>query len=319
MSDSERTQEFEKAPTILEVAHTGRAPIIDDVDRMYRQCKTVPGVDIRWVWKGRTIERRFTLTVTYPVIHQTGWWDYEVRDDPIWSITDDREQGNNEIWKQKTCDTELVLLYCGMAESKQETREIVFDTAGGEDAEAVSAAAIATPVFAEILSGKPYIPTDGFTEIAAIHTALKNYEYNHFSGLLQVHSNHRVGEIYMDNGVPVHAVLDSDSGDDPFREIITWQSAAIDADSRKRAPQATLSRPLDNLVSEGFGLLEQKRYLANCGLTYESYLTRGSRDIDSLVVPAGPEARKIVDHLNRRLTVFDLVRDLDLKPWQWAP
>lgn len=319
MSDSERTQEFDNAPTILEVAHTGRAPVIDDVDRMYRQCKSVPGIEIRWVWKGRTVERRFTLAVTYPVIQQTGWWDYEVRDDPIWSITDDREQGNNEIWKQKTCDTELVLLYCGMAESKQETREIVFDTAGGEDAEAVSAAAIATPVFAEILSGKPYIPTDGFTEIVAIHTALKNYEYSQFSGLLQVRSNHRVGEIYMDNGAAVHAVLDGDSGDDAFREIITWQSAAIDADPRRRARQASLSRPLDTLVAEGFGLLEQKRYLANCGLTYESYLTRGARDLDSLMVPAGPEARRIVDHLNRRLTVFDLIRDLDLKPWQWPP
>lgn len=323
MNDScESTQEFESIPEKLEIAHTGRAPGIDDIEIMYGQCKVLPGTDLQWVWKGKTGQRRFTLSVKYPVISQTGWWDYEVRDDPTWLISDDRKQGNNEIWKQKTCDRELVLLYCGMAESKSETSECVFDTVGLTDGDAKSVEGLATLVFAEILEGKPYIPSDGFTEVQTIHTVLKTYELEHFTGRIEILSNHELALIYMENGVPVHASIGSLTGDTALHEIVSWQKGAIERHAGQRSGLHNISKPLDILVAEGFALLEQKRHLANSGVTYESYLTRTAIEIPELASPTHclpQELVLILDHLNRKLTLTDLIRDLNLPPTQWVP
>ncbi len=53
-----------------------------------------------------------------PLRDQSTLWDYERRDDPTWTLSDDREQGNPIIWHYKTSDLDLVYEITRMIDRK---------------------------------------------------------------------------------------------------------------------------------------------------------------------------------------------------------
>ncbi|MBX9693154.1 MAG: DUF4388 domain-containing protein, partial [Cyanobacteria bacterium] len=317
MADIRKSIDFEKTSRV-EFAHTGGAPSLDDINVLYSLCKKVPAAEFVWVWKGKKSRKTFTLSACYPVLKDTGWWDYEVLDDPTWRIIDDRDHGNNEIWKQKTCDTELALLCCGMAEHQSDTQEFSFDTEG---VNLIQVGHLATPVFAEILeqkrSQKDTHPPKVSVQI--IHVVLKSLEQQRYTGKVIVSSNFDIGTIFFNQGVPVHAVVSHTRGDAAIEEIISWQTGAVNHVQDAKTKDMTITRNLDLLISSGFRLLELKRYMSECGIKYESYLFRTGKLDPAKTKGMDDQALKILAHLNRKCTLTDVFRDLELDPPQWAP
>ena len=93
-----------------------KAPTKADVQRMFKVCKDQAGKEIEWLWTEEY--RTFRLVTLFPLRDQSTLWDYERRDDPTWTLSDDREQGNPIIWHYKTSDLDLVYEITRMIDRK---------------------------------------------------------------------------------------------------------------------------------------------------------------------------------------------------------
>ena len=83
------------------------APSQADVTRMYQLMREFPGREIEWIWteSGRT----FKIVGSYPIIKDRDFWDYELRDDPVWILAEELKNGSSaEFWQYKTSDQTLV-------------------------------------------------------------------------------------------------------------------------------------------------------------------------------------------------------------------
>lgn len=100
----------------VNLASGNTAPRKADVERMFKVSKEKPGKEIEWVWS--EAGRQFRLLTSFPVIVARDHWDYELRDDPTWTLSDDREHGNPIIWHYKTADLDLVYEITKMIEKK---------------------------------------------------------------------------------------------------------------------------------------------------------------------------------------------------------
>lgn len=286
-------------------------PKAADVEQMFKLSKEMKGTDIEWIWKPGARSRVFTLKANFPRLKDRDFWDYEMRDDPVWTLIDDRAHGNNLIWQQKTSDWDLVLAIVETQGQRTETQEFTVDL--------THSAPLLTPlqpVFVDLISIDNAI-NHGHQ---AIHNSITGFAYKYFTGLLEISTFQNNARIYFENGVPVHATTPKNAGDMAMIETITWQLGSTSYINGERADVRTVTRPLDFLIHEGLALLEQKRFLASSGLAYESMLMRTGREPSMNAQNEDVHLKKaILDYLRRPSTLLDMLRDLELSEWQWVP
>ena len=302
----------------MEIAHTGLPPTIVDINGMYDLCKKLPGKAILWTWNAKRSSKKFTLSARYPILKDTGWWDYEVRDDPIWLIRDDRELGNNEVWKQKTCDTELVLLCCDMAETRFESEDPTEAAAAIREAAEAEYAKLSSKVFEEIIEPL-HLPGEAREAEESIAASLKSCEQRRYTGRVDLTNGTYKGSIFFEYGAPIHATTQGTTGDTAVHEIVTWRSAVISFRNDEKSDKRTVGKYLDLLIAEGNSLFDIKRHLMVSDIRYESYILKSRNATDERVTKLDPICRSMVEGLSLHTTLLDVIRDLELEPFQWAP
>lgn len=141
-NDPKKTHETEVPLETLRLGSTMAPPTKADLQTMFKTCREQGGREIEWVWTEEAKGRHLRLSTRYPLIKTREYWDWELRDDPTWTLSDDRDHGNPIIWHYKTSDLDLVFEITRMAEKKTAHPTKSGSTASGTEYEAVPTEAI---------------------------------------------------------------------------------------------------------------------------------------------------------------------------------
>lgn len=169
---------------------------------------------------------------------------------------------------------------------------------------------------------------EGDLQNMPIPNLLQSIAMSKMTGRLAVKSSKGGGELFFDQGVPVHAVAADAQGDLAILESLTWEEGKFRFFEREQTIERTVKKRLDSLLMEGIGLLDQLKYLQNTGVKMETYLFRKSpnlteRDFEQRVsqfVPMDMNLQKqfyqSVDNIS---TLFEILRRRPLVKTEWVP
>ncbi|HEY9774011.1 MAG TPA: diguanylate cyclase [Planktothrix sp.] len=181
------------------------------------------------------------------------------------------------------------------------------------------------PVFSESVSAQQlYSETSSGRQLRdglqAIPAVLQQLAASYFTGKLEIFSKHDSASIYYEDGTLVHAQIRDTQGDSAAREAISWLVGACLFNQQQRANEHTITRQLQSLIREGSVLLDQKKLLCNRGLLYESKLEREENSsLPDATRTQGELQKRIFNRVATPCTLTDLIRDLELEPWEWVP
>jgi len=119
MSTAGKSADLNQVAARLRLSETNRAPLLCDLQAMFAKSKELPGRVIEWVWTEETNSRSFTLTAKFPYFNDKDWWEYELKGDPDWCLSDDRCQGNTVVLEHKTSDVNLVSEIVNMIQANE--------------------------------------------------------------------------------------------------------------------------------------------------------------------------------------------------------
>ena len=169
---------------------------------------------------------------------------------------------------------------------------------------------------------------EGDLQNMPIPNLLQSIALSKMTGRLAVKSSKGGGELFFDQGNPVHAVAADAQGDLAILESLTWEEGKFRFFEREQTIERTVKKRLDSLLMEGIGLLDQLKYLQNTGVRMETYLFRKSpnlteRDFEQRVsqfVPMDMNLQKqfyqSVDNIS---TLFEILRRRPLVKTEWVP
>jgi len=308
--------EPEKQPTRLTLSITSApAPTADDIETMYQTSKDNRDIVVEWIWPEEALNKTFELIVIYPYIKNRDFWDYEQRDDPTWTLSQKKGQGNPVIWHYKTSDIILVTEIVRMVRANEADQ---IPTTKQQDV--VVATVIPTPIFSEYLIDPnqriQQAIADGLQEVAKVLYALAA---RFFTGKVEFTNKKQIAQIFCERGTPVHAFYSGTTGDAVVREAISWQVAKTSYVADERVSQRTVTRHMQFLVREGLALAEQKKFLAKCQLTYESITSKIDYPEPQLRSLINDFEKKLYDRSDGKTKISDIIRDLTMESWEWAP
>ncbi len=313
------TGEFKRGPELdgltpkIDMGTGDAPPSRRDVQEMYNKSRQNRDCLIQWAWSEPGSSKAYRLTILYPFVRESDWWDYERKDDPTWHLYDDRTLTNPVIWEYKSGDYELAVEIVQMVCSRD-----------SKDAGVVQAAASTqqTPVFPDApidlkaqLTGNPALK-----EQQDVCKVLRSFVNSHFTGRVDLRTSTDFGFVFYENGLVTHAITNGGVGDLALKEMVTWQIAQSNAAPDEVADERSISKHVEYLIREGEHLLEQQRYLMQVGLCFESTLTRNQLpDGDMPKWFPAPEFKRIYDYCEVPRLFADLARDLKLGVSVWVP
>ncbi len=313
------TGEFKRGPELdgltpkIDMGTGDTAPSRSDVQEMYNKSRQNRDCLIQWAWTEAGTGKAYRLTILYPFVRESDWWDYERKDDPTWHLYDDRTLTNPVIWEYKSGDFELAVEIVQMVCSRDSRESAVSQT---------TASTSQTPVFPDApidlkaqLTGNPVL-----REQQDINQVLRSFVGNQFTGRVDLRTNTDFGFVFFENGLVTHAITNSGVGDSAIREMVTWQIAQSNAAPDELAEARTITKHVEYLIREGEHLLEQQRYLMQMGLCFESTLIRTALpDADTQKWLPAPEYKRVYDYCEAPRLFADLARDLKLGMSFWVP
>ncbi len=314
MSTVRKSADVNQVVARLRLSETNRAPMLCDLQAMFAKSKEMPGRVIEWVWTEETSSRSFTLTAKFPYFNDKDWWEYELKGDPNWCLSDNRSQA--VVLEHKTSDVNLVSEIVSMIQANERKAADQSRRAdAGAEAELGPPSSFSTPVFPELrLADEP--EPDPTRNLQQVFPALA---YSRFSGKVEVCNDDKIGQVFFEHGVIIHATFSAAAGDAAAREIISWRIGNVKCSQGEQAETRSVTRPMDLLLREGLGLLEQKRFLTQQGLAYESYLIKSGKNGSASLPAEFVLAKKILDYLDRRRTLLDVMRELQPQASEWVP
>lgn len=313
------TGEFKRGPELdgltpkFDMGTGDVAPSRRDVEQMYIKSKQNRDCLVQWAWTESGTGKAYRLTVLYPYVHESSWWDYERKDDPTWHLYDDRTVNNPVIWEYKSGDYELAVEIVQMVCSR-DSREVNTSTANASTQQ--------TPVFPEALfdlkaqlMGNPLQK-----EQQDVCKVLRSFVSNQFTGRVELQTSTDFGLVFFESGLVTHATVFGASGDAAIKEIVTWQIAQSRAVQDEVSDFRSISKHVEYLIRDGEHLLEQQRYLMQMGLCFESTLTRNQLpDAQTQKWFPTPVFQRVYDYCEVPRLFADLARDLKLSMSDWVP
>jgi GGDEF domain-containing protein len=174
---------------------------------------------------------------------------------------------------------------------------------------------------------RPSTAMEGNLEDIPVSTLVHSLSMSRVTGKLVVIGEDAVGEIFFVDGNPKHAGTPSAYGDGAVRELVTWEKGNYHFVENAGTDMRSIVQGLDETVAEGLALLEQKRFLKNAGLSYESYLIRRHKSLSDaelkLMLTKGAQLdwniqKEIYDYLSHKRTFTDLLRDHPMDSTLWT-
>ncbi len=309
--DPKPTQEFDYVLPKIVLGESGSPPTRADVQKMFVTSKANRERTIEWSWKAGS--KTYALVVVYPFVRDSNWWDYERKDDPVWKILEVGAHGNPVKWEYKSGDVTLAAEMVGMIDA---------EAAGGSASARDAIELTATLAFDDWITRNYQELTVGIGQAAPqlVYGYLHNLQNAYFTGKVVLNNRGERAEVFFEGGVPVHAVTGDLVGDGAVEEMISWQVATFESFPNQKAEFRTIAAPLPMLVNKGLSLLEQKRYLAALGLTFESTLARVASDAAQVGrTQLGGLTKSIYECVERETALIDVVRELQVEDRDWVP
>lgn len=309
--DPKPSQEFDYVLPKIVLGETGSPPGRADVQKMFVTSRANRERTIEWTWKAGS--KTYALQVVYPFVRDSNWWDYERKDDPAWKIIEVGAHGNPVRWEYKSSDVTRAAEMVGMIDA---------EAAGGTASAGDGIELTATLAFDDWIT-RDYreLPVAvGQTAPQLVYAYFQNLQNAYFIGKVVLGNRGEHGEVYFESGTPVHAVTGDLVGEGAIEEMVSWQVATFDSFPNQTSEFRTIATSLPLLINQGLSLLEQKRYLASVGLTFESGLARLSSDATQLGrTQLSGLSKGIFDFIERESALIDVLRELQVEDRDWVP
>lgn len=339
-----------KSPGITRLPQVWGIPELDVVNGMLQLAKKDQGKVIEQTWSVEGIDKLFILTVTSD---ESG--------DPEWVMSESQITKNKIMWAHRTIDTGLIHSII-MAESTG----VVAGSEGGNDSlssinlggftgehpvpepkakEVRSTLGSAPPPpplpvapgatqaqqqtqSAPVNSGK----LEGSIADMPLHKVLEKIMQEKLTGRLAVRGTEGSGDIYTQNGEPIHATNGSGNGDKVLVDLVTVRNGKFRfvKDEKSPSPTNTTTRRIESLVVEVSAINDQIHYLEARGLSETAFLLSPNSRISDSDFHAHPDLSSGVPiDPNLQLAVFraigpgkSLAELLKAKPFrraEWIP
>lgn len=339
-----------KSPGITRLPQVWGIPELDVVNGMLQLAKKDQGKVIEQTWSVAGIDKLFILTVTSD---ESG--------DPEWVMSESQITKNKIMWAHRTIDTGLIHSII-MAESTG----VVAGSEGGNDSlssinlggftgehpvpepkakEVRSTLGSAPPPpplpvapgvtqaqqqtqSAPVNSGK----LEGSIADLPLHKVLEKIMQEKLTGRLAVRGTEGSGDIYTQNGEPIHATNGSGNGDKVLVDLVTVRNGKFRfvKDEKSPSPTNTTTRRIESLVVEVSAINDQIHYLEARGLSETAFLLSPNSRISDSDFHAHPDLSSGVPiDPNLQLAVFraigpgkSLAELLKAKPFrraEWIP
>lgn len=289
-----------KSPGTTRLPQVWGIPELDVVNGMLQLAKKDQGKIIEQTWSVEGIDKLFILTVTSD---ETG--------DPEWVMSESQITKNKIMWAHRTIDTGLIHSII-----TAESTGVVSGSSGGNDSLSsinlggfTGEHPVPEPKAKEVrstLGSAPPPPPMPMTQAQAqqitqnaqsapgklegsisdlpLHKVLERIMKEQLSGRLAVRGSEGSGDIYTQNGEPIHATNGSGSGDKVLVDLVTVRNGKFRfvKDEKSPSPTNTTTRRIESLVVEITALYDQIHYLEARGLNETAFLlSPNSRISDS--------------------------------------
>lgn len=339
-----------KSPGITRLPQVWGIPELDVVNGMLQLAKKDQGKVIEQTWSVEGVDKLFILTVTSD---ESG--------DPEWVMSESQITKNKIMWAHRTIDTGLIHSII-MAESTG----VVAGSEGGNDslssinlggftgehpvpepkakevrstlgsappppplpAAPGAAQALQKTQSAPVNSGK----LEGSIADLPLHKVLEKIMQEKLTGRLAVRGTEGSGDIYTQNGEPIHATNGSGNGDKVLVDLVTVRNGKFRfvKDEKSPSPTNTTTRRIESLVVEVSAINDQIHYLEARGLSETAFLLSPNSRISDSDFHAHPDLSSGVPiDPNLQLAVFraigpgkSLAELLKAKPFrraEWIP
>ncbi|MBP7863903.1 DUF4388 domain-containing protein [bacterium] len=285
-----------KTPGITRLPQVWGIPELDVVNGMLQLAKKDSGKTIEQTWSVEGVDKLFILTVTSD---ETG--------DPEWVMSQSEITTNKLMWAHRTIDTGLIHSII-MAEStgviagaqeggndslssinlggftgehpipeqEQKPKEIRSTLGSAPPPPPMPQGALQPPgaqpqtQSAQPPSGK----LEGSIADNPLHKVLEKIMHEKLSGRLAVRGSEASGDVYTQNGEPIHATNGSGSGDKVLVDLLTVRSGKFRfvKDEKSPSPTNTTTRRIESLIVEVSSINDQIHYLEARGLTDTAFL-----------------------------------------------
>lgn len=328
----------QKSPPPIRLPRLGQVPTYDDLRRILEQALEA---------RGRTVELPFN-----PEQQQFGYMVSVLSDpnggEPVWTLTTGDGNRVNVLFTYQTSDITLVI---NMIESQcfgMEIDEVItqrmikpatdIDKQNTYEARQAGSFAYtmgttfsnmqAAPRESASTSNGEDATLEGDLQNMPVPNLFQSVAMSKMTGRLAVKSSKSGGEIFFEEGVPVHAFAAEMQGDLAILESLTWEEGKFRFFKNERTLERTVKKRLDSLLMEGIGLLDQTKYLDSKGVGMQTYLFRKHPNLSeaefesrvSQFVPVEMILQKqFYQSIDNMSNLFELLRRRPLAKTEWVP
>ncbi|MCW5824634.1 MAG: DUF4388 domain-containing protein [Cyanobacteria bacterium TGS_CYA1] len=346
-----------KTPGITRLPQVWGIPELDVVNGMLQLAKKDEGKTIEQTWSVEGVDKLFILTVTSD---ESG--------DPEWVMSQSEITKNKIMWAHRTIDTGLIHSII-MAES---TGVVAAPAGGNDSLSSINLGGFtgehpvpepkakevrstlgsapppppmpgAQGALAQNITGSTSAPgapnvqaasgkLEGSIADLPLHKVLEKIMQEKLSGRLAVRGTEGSGDIYTQNGEPIHATNGSGSGDKVLVDLVTARSGKFRfvKDEKSPSPTNTTTRRIESLIVEVSAINDQIHYLEARGLNENAFLLSPNSRVSDADFQAHPDLSSGVPiDPNLQLAVFraigpgkSLAELLKAKPFrraEWIP
>lgn len=157
---------------------------------------------------------------------------------------------------------------------------------------------------------------------------LQSMQIGKMTGVLMVISHEDMVEIYFEEGLPIHAIAPDSKGEAAVMELLMWDVGKFAFYPNERTTERTVRRRMEGMLMESAPLMDQYRYLAEVGLSMNSYVVRRQGMISESEfeqrVQRGArmdmeKQKQFYQLIDNKSTLFDLLRKMPMPKVEWIP
>lgn len=164
--------------------------------------------------------------------------------------------------------------------------------------------------------------------LVQVTNLLPSMQMAKMTGRLIFEADVRQADIYMDEGVPVHATMGNVQGEEALLDLMTWKEGVFRFEPKVRADIRTINQALDALLLKGVQLIDNANYLKNAGIKADSILVRkhpklSEADFEHMLASGAPldteSQKRFYQSMDGRKTLVELVSINQWSRSQWVP
>ncbi len=314
-----------KSKTLIKLQPINSLPVYEDFVNLLQMAEEKLDSIIQLPWL--VGEKYHSISVTS-----------KIKGDPEWTLRTGKEPRTFLLWTHNSGDVGLIfnlaISECG---GQQATKDIMQGNYA-QPAQPVSGAiSAAAPVsFQEVAKPTHHVSAEhaGFNlsgELSEfdLPSLLQTIAMSKKTGRLSIRHRTDSVDIYLQGGVPIHALAADLKGDDVIIEALLWEQGTFGFHPDELPTERTVVRRLDAMLMEGVTLIDYNQHLTRkSGLKMDSYLSRKFPDLQESefelqladALPINLQTQKdFYNRIDEVSTLLDILRSNPMPRAQWLP